>query len=310
MSTERIRVSPSKIDMVSRCGIQTQFYLEGRREPPGFAALVGRAVDSAVFEGLRRKALGSPLPSLEETKDLASTALDHEVGGSGEILLSEEEQKAGMGRTTGAARDRSVRMALYHRLHLSPLVNVALDWKTGAPRVQHAFEIEWDAESGPLLLTGRTDADEEDGGVLDLKTAGRRKPDAWAATSPQLSGYALKRHLLDGYQRVPVRLQIVIDRRSSSVAELVDGQSLAGITQQIQESERGAEDFQAYLLRAEAAAKVIRTGAFMPARPDDWWCSKKFCGYFNRCPFAARPRSVAIQAPEGITPEDLQPKTE
>lgn len=302
--TERIRISPSKIDMVSKCGVQAEFYLAGHRSPPGFAMLVGRAVDSAISEGIRRKALGHGLPTVEETKDLAAAALDHEVDGSGEIELSPEEAAGGVRMHAGRARDRSVRLAAYHRLHLSPRINAALDWKTGEPRIQHSFEIEMETEDGPVLLTGRTDFDTAEGGVIDLKTSGRMKPTTWAHTSPQLSGYALKRHLIDGFESVPVRLDVLVDRKPNNI---VPGQSLAGIEHQIQESTRSADDFQSYLHRAASAAKVIRSGAFMPARPEDWWCSKKFCGYFNRCPFAARPRSVAIQAPEGITPEDMQP---
>lgn len=301
--TDRIRISPSKIATISNCGVQVQFVLEGHRSPPGFAMLVGRAVDSAISEGLRRKALGQALPTPDETRDLAATALDREVDGSSEIAMDADEVAAGARKQADKARDRSVRMALYHRLHLSPTIQVALDHRTGEPRIQHSFEIEMETDDGPVLLTGRTDFDTASGGVIDLKTSAKKKPASWVHVSPQLSGYALKRNLIDGYKTVPVRLDVVVDRTPS---EHAPGQSIAGIWHDTQESERGPADFESYLHRAAAAAKTIRTGSFMPADPTWWGCSQKFCGFFPKCRFARRAVSVAMPAPVGVEPGDVQ----
>jgi hypothetical protein len=43
----------------------------------------------------------------------------------------------------------------------------------------------------------------------------------------------------------------------------------------------------AALDRITVAAKSIETGLFPPST-DGWWCSKKWCGYWDTCPYGSR----------------------
>jgi hypothetical protein len=58
------------------------------------------------------------------------------------------------------------------------------------------------------------------------------------------------------------------------------------------ESKRTAEDLPHLARRIQSAVQVMESGLFTPAPVDAWWCSKRFCGYWNICPYAARPVSV------------------
>ena len=54
-----------------------------------------------------------------------------------------------------------------------------------------------------------------------------------------------------------------------------------------------AQDHAPLIQRIERAALVIEAGAYLPAPPDHWKCSEKFCDFYNDCPFG-RARRVQI----------------
>jgi len=59
-------------------------------------------------------------------------------------------------------------------------------------------------------------------------------------------------------------------------------------------SVRTAEDVEVELNRVVNAAHVLHTGVFTPANPTWWGCSKKWCGYWERCEYAKKPKLVQI----------------
>lgn len=302
--TDPIRLSPSKIEMYARCGVQYyNRYLLGKREPPGVAMLVGRSMDVAISESLIRKADGRGLPSVEEVATMAGDAATREFDDAGsDVLLNESEKERGLKLIRDAAKDRSVRMAVAYRKKVAPMVRPEIDWKTGKPRVQHSWELEM---PDGIVLSGRSDVEEVDKGVRDSKSSAKPKPEAWVHTSLQLTAYALSRYSIDGHEEVPVRLDVMVDRPESA-NKLFPGTDPAGVEWQPLVSNRSVPDFYSYIARVKQTAKSIRAGVFMPAQPDSWLCSKKFCGFYGSCPHAARPRHFAVaEAPRGIEKEDV-----
>lgn len=298
--TDTLRLSPSKMDTYARCGIQFENrYLLGKREPPGVAMLVGRSMDEAVSQSLVKLAETGTLSTMEEVATVAGEAATREFAEVGsELALDSDELKAGLKRVRDRAKDRSVRMALAHRKLVAPWIRPEMDWKTGKPRIQHSWEIEMPND---VVLAGRSDVEEVDNGVRDTKTSMKPKPEAWADTSLQLTAYGLARRAIDGHKVVPVKFDVIVDRSPNLD---VKGTDPAGVRWQLLQSERTEWDFFSYMARVDHVAKSIRAGVFIPARPDDWICSKKFCGYWSKCPHAARPRQFAVAAPEGIEKED------
>jgi len=53
----------------------------------------------------------------------------------------------------------------------------------------------------------------------------------------------------------------------------------------IQQTTRSEFQQMVMLRRIERAAEIIEKGAFMPANPSEWICSRKWCGYSNTCKF-------------------------
>ena len=41
----------------------------------------------------------------------------------------------------------------------------------------------------------------------------------------------------------------------------------------------------------QVAYEYVTAGRYLPAAEDSWWCSERWCGYWNICPFGARGRS-------------------
>jgi hypothetical protein len=57
---------------------------------------------------------------------------------------------------------------------------------------------------------------------------------------------------------------------------------------------RSMEDINTFLNRFSNAVHAYRTGIFVPAKADWWGCSEQYCGYWNMCPYAKRPKSVQV----------------
>lgn len=304
--TDTLYLSPSKLDSYARCGVAFENrYLLGKRELPGMAALTGRAIDAAVSASLVRKVEDGKLPSEVEVATIAGEEATRELAAAGsDVLLEPDEKEAGLPRTQDKAKDRSVRMAVAYRRLVAPLVRPFRDWRegrNGKPRIQHSWEL---AFPGDVILRGRSDVEEVDGGVRDTKSKAKRAPDGLAESSLQLTAYGLARYSIDGHDTVPVTLDVLVDR-TPAVSKLLKGTDPAGVTWQLLQSVRTKQDFYSYMGRVEQTAKSIRAGVFMPAQPDDWICSARWCSFWGSCPHAARPRHFAVGAPEGLEREDV-----
>lgn len=279
--TERLRLSHSALDTLSRCGVKYEYrHVLHLKRPATVPLLVGRAADAAISENLKHIAtLGEPM-QLDEVVASAERSLDAEFA-SGEVALSDEEVAAGHARARVAARSKASAAAAAHWEHVAPRLRPL--------HVQRAFEIEVGGED--IDLVGRIDVEEIDGSVDDTKTTGRMPRADAAHDSEQLTLYALATGVLRGEPEA---------RRRVALSHIVF-RGVKAVPLPPMESERGPDDYDRVLRRVEAAARVVRAGAFFPAKPGDWWCSEKWCEYWSVCPFARRPVSVvlATQGPGG-----------
>ena len=53
------------------------------------------------------------------------------------------------------------------------------------------------------------------------------------------------------------------------------------------EDNRGSKPASEITRRANAAVAMIDKEVFLPAPEDSWVCSRKWCGYYDTCPFAS-----------------------
>lgn len=256
-------LSISAIETLARCGEQyRRRYIEGEKIPPGIAALVGKGVDDSVTANLGAKIETGALLDSDAVIDTARDSVVRQWE-AGEVTLTEEETDSGPQKVKGAAIDKAAMLSLLHAASTAPTIEPTA--------VQRFWRLE--LSNFPFDLIGYIDVDEARR-VRDTKTSGKTPAASTADTSDQLTAYSLARKIIDGNGVPEVVLDYLIDKRTPQALTL--------------RSTRTDADFAPFLNRVEASAAVIEAGAFLPASPDSWACSKKFCGYWSTCKFARR----------------------
>lgn len=271
------RLHHTALNMLRRCGIQFVYrYVENSRKPPGIAALVGRGTHKAVEHDLKEKiATGKLLPD-SVISDVARDGF-YDAWESG-VHLSREEREDDVKKLKAKAVDQAVELAVLHHDEVAPMLNPEL------------VETWWHmATDAPFDLSGVFDVIETDGRVRDTKTKKATPSRTAAATSPQLSMYALARHV----HGVTLPVQVALDTLVKTKTPKKD----------IQLSERTADDLAVQERRIQRAFKVIESESFLPADPDDWACSERYCGWFQECKFAKRPVTSGAGSGPATTPK-------
>lgn len=257
--------SPTSLDLLTRCGeAWRRRYLERERYPAGTQALRGKTLHQTAATAFRAKAAGQEL-SADDLRDAAATAFDHELQRES-VAFSAEEVAAGMNATLGAVKDDSTRLAAWFGSEVLPDYDPIL--------IEEPMRIELD---GPYDLFGRVDLvaaihGTTAVGVVDLKTAAKRKRQADADDSLQLTFYCAAAHMIIG---------AAPDEACLDVAVITS----QGIKRQLISSSRDEADYDAMIERTEAAGRAIEAGVFLPAAPGSWWCSAKYCEFHSTCRF-------------------------
>lgn len=265
-------LSISAMDMLSKCGEQyRRRYIEKERIAPGVAAVVGRGVDASVNRNLTAKIETAELLTVDEVESTARDQVAHDWG-TAEISLSTEERELGVPTVRAASIDKAVRLSGLHATDTAPTLNPT--------KVQRRWRIE--LPNYPMDLTGVTDI-EELTTVRDTKTAAKSPRENEAELSDQLTLYALAMKVLDGTAPAKVALDYLVDTKVPKAVT--------------RESTRDLDDFHVMLRRIETAENAIDRQIFVPARQSDWWCSARWCGYFQTCPYARHRKALVIGEP-------------
>lgn len=260
----------SGLNMLSRCGEQFRFrHIEGIKTPPNVSLAIGSAVDESVTRNLTSKIDTGTLLDPAEVKDIARDALTRQWL---DVEPNAEDAEEGMESGRDAAVDASVSLAELHHKIAAP---------TFAPtHVQRSWVL--DIQGLPIQLVGTIDIQEGLTSIRDTKTSGKSPNKSTAETSLQLTTYALAVRQHDGAAPEKVVLDYLVRTPKRHDTKLVQ-----------LESRRTDADFPHLLERVYQASRVLESGLFTPAPLDAWWCSRTWCGYWDRCKYAARPVSVA-----------------
>jgi hypothetical protein len=128
--------------------------------------------------------------------------------------------------------------------------------------------------------------------VRDTKTSGKSPSEDSAEDSNQLVTYSLATLVLDNQLPSEVSLDYLVRTPKRHDLKYVPRSAKVDMS-----------DINVMLFRFARAVHswnvAKKTGAFLPANSDDWHCSANWCGYFQTCPAARRPKSV--QVPSLIT---------
>jgi hypothetical protein len=242
----------SELHAFIKCGKLWEFrYLRGIRVPPRAALTLGSAVDHAVSHNLRQKIeSGQDLPREEV---LASFSDDFESR-AGETDWREDE-------TPDKQKDVGVKLLELHHQEVAPRIK--------PESVQETLTVETDAG---YSLGGTIDIIEKDGSIVDTKTS-RVAYDAEApkrALQPALYDY-----LFESAHKEPspeFRYDVLIKPTARNPARL----------QQVRRTlEKGDREW-----LFETVARVhqaIQAGVALPAPEGSWYCSRQWCGYWDRC---------------------------
>lgn len=261
----------SGLEMISFCGVQFyRRYINGEKIPPNGALVIGKTTHRTIDVNLQNVIDKGTLLSVEEVQDIARDTVEAEWEGG--VRLDDDEIEMGIKAVKAGVIDTSVSLARHHRIEVAPTIRPI------------AVEKPWVVKlyGYPMDLAGQIDIDEGIR-IRDTKTSGKSPAKDEADNSLQLSTYGLAKKVLTGTAPREYVLDVLVKSNPPKWVPLT--------------TYRNEDDFKMLLARIERAIEMIQKGAFMPASPTDWGCSKKYCGYWQTCPFARRPVSVSMSSP-------------
>lgn len=238
-------LSASSINMYLRCPRQWWYrYVLDLRIPPDGGLVVGKGVHTAAEEGMKGKMISGEDPEPEASATLAAEAVAAECA-TGEVRYEE-------GQTTGQLVDKASRIASAWAEKAAP--------KSDPGEVEATFE----KQIAGVKVIGRLDVVDKDGLVRDWKTSGRKPVADDVVSSVQTEIYSHVRdrgliyhYLVDGKTGVAAHDVAVTGNTSARAARL----AVATVSE---------------------VAHGISAEVF-PRKRDGWHCSKRWCGYFERC---------------------------
>ncbi len=265
MESKKPYLSNTRLGMLSRCGIQYQYrYIDGIIAPPSVPMVRGIAVHDTVRADLDAKRVSGELMADEEVKDIAAEKAKATFDGM-EPELTADEKESGREKTRAAVIDTAVALNSLHHSEIAPGIEPVY--------LERRFRIEIPSCSHDMV--GVIDV-QEPTKLRDTKTTGKSPGKNEAHNSLQLTVYSLGAKVIDGVEPESLHLDYLVSTKPPKAVSL--------------KTTRTKAHYESLLRRVEQAAKVIESGAFMPASPDHWCCSKKWCGWYDRCPWGSANR--------------------
>jgi len=256
--TKKPNISDSRMRMHIKCARQDMYRNEmGIKVPPGIRQVIGTGTHKAVNLNLsNKKDKGALLP-----EDAVTDAARDEVAGVWQqgVRLLEDEKKEGVKKMKGLAVDDSVRLAKLHHREVAPNVEPT--------NVERYFKIE--LKDQPMDLTGRMDTEIENG-IRDVKTSAKSPNANDILSDDQITIYSLAKKVETG--KIPDNLQfdyLIRTKQEKYIAA---------------PTVRTQKHLDRLVGLLDITIEDIKAGVFMP-NPNGWWCSKTWCGYWDRCPY-------------------------
>ena len=239
------RLSASSISMFQRCPRSWAYrYVLGLKSPPDAGLVTGSGMHYAAEVLMGAKVVTGENPDPSDAAEIAHDYAAEELA-TGEVITDGAEHEANI-------LDRTARLGSLWAEYAAPGVNPA--------KVETTFTV----ELGGVPVMGRLDVITREGTVVDWKSA-KRSP------APGDVGKKVQTELYAAATEMPVEFIYVVDSPrvqkvvpvALSREEIAQARMLAGSTV------------------ADTAA-AMASGAW-PRNRDGWHCSKKWCGYYDRC---------------------------
>lgn len=260
-TTRKRQLSQSQLNLYAKCPeAYRRRYLDGDKVPPGIALLVGTGVHVGSETNFRQKIESHENMKTDDVIDASVAGFEERVRVEGYELTS-DEQSIGSKKVIGQATDTVVSLAT---LHAEEQAKDYQPIEVEKPTHIVLPSCEYD-------LVSITDLRDDQGRVIDLKTAARKPPQDEAAKSLQLTINAASYQVDHGKPPTEVRLDVLTKTKTPQ--------------RHVVTSTRDADDFRALAARIDAVAKSIASGNFPPTDPSNWACSERWCGYYRTCPY-------------------------
>lgn len=281
-----MRWSNSMLYTMQQCGERfRRRYVDRDFRPSGIKAKRGIAVHRVSKEAHSRQLRGKiekreryrfDVPTIQEAQDLAAESFDNAVAEG--VAYTSEEREFGEAKVRGIEKDHAVQMAGFYVEQPAPTIDpLGVEERIIIRPAGSDDEIQGivDLVAEEVFSEPATDGVMVNEVVHDLKTADRSPREGAAESSQQLKLYALLRTAVRGGTPPDrVRLNTLVRTRTGKTSFVV------------QSATPTAEDLQAVANRLNSAMEAVRRGLFVPANPDSWWCSARYCEYYSDCPFA------------------------
>jgi CRISPR/Cas system-associated exonuclease Cas4 (RecB family) len=253
-------ISHTQISMYLKCGQQYYFrYCEGKKVPPAVAMLKGRGIHEGAHQNYKQKIESHEDLKKKDIIDISVNAFEQEVKKEG-FQLSKHEIGIGAAGILGKAKDRIVVMADLFSEEVAPTIQPTM---TEQSIILNILDL-------PPIKT-ILDVVDNKKNIRDLKTTGKKKTQDEIDKSLQLTMYTVAYNVLQGEPPSYIIYDILVDK---NIPEY-----------QVLGTKRDHRDFQVGYNIMKSAVQGIKKEVFMPAPEGVWWCSERFCGYWNICPF-------------------------
>jgi hypothetical protein len=230
---------------------------------------------------------------LEIARDAIVEQFSHQ-----EVEATDGDREDGAALDRDSAIDASTDLAGFGHRNLAPVIFQGLP--AGQCSVQKRFVLNVpnvEILGAPAQLAGTMDIVQGTRSIDDLKTSGKTPRSTIADDSMQLTTYAMADAVLRGEEG---RLAAPVEK--VALHYLVRTPKKHDLKLVHLESTRRPEQFSPVLARLEALSRAINSGVFVPGSPNDWYCSRKYCPYWQICPYALRPVSVAMNGQQQVSP--------
>jgi hypothetical protein len=247
----RPRYSQSELKTFLQCGKRWEFrYLKNLKIPPSAALTVGSAVDTAVSRNLAQK--------IQSGRDLAADEVLGEFSDDFERRRAETEWAE---EDPGKQKDLGARLVALHHARAAPRIDPATVQERFLLRTDRGYDLE-----------GVMDLTEKSGVIADTKTS--RVPYGPEALEKNLQPalYDFAYEQTRGKPATGFRFDVLVKGGSRKAPEL----------QRI-EGRLTPEDRDWLFENADRVHKAITAGVALPASEGSWYCSKKWCGYWEQC---------------------------
>ncbi len=282
-------------------------HIRKNRKPSGPAAVRGRSVHSQAQASFGKKMAQGIGFQKEEARDFTADMFEKKWDEGVRLDKEEIAELGSEGEVKGRYKDESVNLSGHHAVKLAPVINpIAVERKVIVKPKGHDWQVsvimdlveERDTpipittfeEANAFTVSQEVDGDdapewptEKQEVVRDLKTTRKAPKKDLAESSQQLTFQALGRMAETG--SMPDELGLDVLYQTPKTGQLKDTYLVA---------HRDKEDINVLMHRVDIAFEAVARGTFMPAPPDHWFCSPRWCEYWDECPYVRKPVQIQV----------------